>query len=52
MLTSALAPKTAYANSKPFINASPTRAQLAAVSAIRILLVGDERLILAPQVPH
>src|SRR5580698_8390076 len=39
-------------NSKPFINASPTRAQLAAVSAIRILLVGVERLILPPQVPQ
>lgn len=35
---------------KPLINASPTRAQLAAVSAIKILLVGVERLILPPHV--
>ena len=39
-------------SAKPLINASPTRSQLAAVSAIKILLVGVERLILAPQLPQ
>jgi hypothetical protein len=41
-----------YANDKPFINASPTRAQLAAVSEIKSLLIGVDRLILAPQLPQ
>jgi len=39
-------------SAKPLINASPMRSQLAAVSAIKILLVGVERLILAPQLPQ
>jgi hypothetical protein len=34
------------------INASPTRAQLAAVSEIKNLFVGLARLILAPQLEH
>ncbi len=42
----------ASASAKPLINASPMRSQLAAVSAIKILLVGVERLILAPQLPQ
>ena len=42
----------ASVSAKPFINASPMRSQLAAVSAIKILLVGVERLILAPQLPQ
>ena len=37
------------ASAKALIIAAPTRLQLAAVSAIKILLVGVERLILAPQ---
>ena len=37
------------ASAKALIIAAPTRSQLAAVSAIKILLVGVERLILAPQ---
>jgi hypothetical protein len=37
------------ASVKALIIAAPTRSQLAAVSAIKILLVGVERLILAPQ---
>ena len=39
-------------SAKPLINVSPMRSQLAAVSAIKILLVGVERLILAPQLPQ
>src|SRR5436189_5158960 len=37
-----------WASNRP-INFSPTLAQLAAVSEIKILLVGVERLILTPQ---
>jgi len=39
-------------SAKLLINVSPMRSQLAAVSVIRILLVGVERLILAPQFPQ
>ncbi len=39
-------------SAKLLINVSPMRSQLAAVSAIRSLLVGVERLILAPQLPQ
>jgi hypothetical protein len=39
-------------SAKPLINTSPMRSQFAAVSAIKILLVGVERLILAPQFPQ
>jgi hypothetical protein len=39
----------AQAGESPLINVSPIRLQLAAVSAISILLIGVERLILAPQ---
>ncbi len=42
----------ASASAKPLSNASPMRSQLAAVSEIKNLLVGVERLILAPQLAH
>ena len=41
-----------HTNDRPLSSASPMRAQLVAVSAIRILLVGVPRLILAPQDEH
>jgi len=41
-----------YASDSPLTNASPTRAQLAAVSEIKILFVGVARLILSPQLEH
>jgi hypothetical protein len=41
-----------HASDSFLINASPTRAQLAAVSKIKSLFVGVARLILAPQLKH